>query len=236
MLVNLGPKFATQPACIAWAEIAIQQRQVALDCMSTRQEAWAQSKSEDKKAASLAKEFQATMQAVIAAATCIDAFYDHLVPFAPISESTREAWNRKKTARYIRIAETLRVAFRIKPDEMKQCIEHLKPIYLLRDFSVHPSSAPAPPYPHPDLDIRTDWRLTVYRGDIADVLVTNALRLLWDATRGTKCRSEKLTTFMDNFRTRVEELLPDGEPKARFSSVAFTIPEKVLRKGRSNGS
>ncbi len=220
-----GPDvFVSYDACIAWARIALSLREPALSSMEERRKIWRDQPSEDDKAKSLEKEFAATMQAVVAAVTCIDALYDQVAPHAPIGDATKESWRRKRTARHTQIAETLRAAFRINAQDMKNVRHLLRAMYTLRDASVHPSSTPQPPHPHPELPIVTDWRLTAFRGDVADMFICSALRILWDITRGTKY--EKLRDYADQLKGKLERLLPNGKPDPHNATVNFFVPPK----------
>lgn len=230
-----GPEIGVSyDACIAWAKIALAHRDSARERMSKRRDVWNSDVQEADKSRVLEEEFAATMQAVVAAATCIDALYDQIVRFSPISAETRASWMKKRTARYVQVAETLRATFRIKPEGMKQVISTLRPMYRLRDASVHPSSYVHLPYRHPELDIATDWRLTTFRGDVADMFVCAAVGLLWDITRGTKYRSEELTKFIEGFRAKIERILPEGKPEPALKTVTFDIPPRTNARGFQN--
>lgn len=214
-------------ACIVWAKIALEHRDMAKDKMTTRRAKWRSEETDvGQRASSLEAEFHATMQAVVASVTCIDALYDHLAPYAPIPPATKEAWSRKGTARYKQITETIRATFAIKPKEAKAVRQIFHGMFALRNAAVHPSNAHCQPYPHPELEVATDWRLTVFRGDVADFFVCNAVGLLWDITRGTRYRTPELTEFISHFRERVDRLLPDGKPSPDVPSVTFTIPKR----------
>lgn len=213
--------------CIAWAKIALRHKKEAKLLAEQRREIWEKQASPNERAYALEEEFHASMQAAVAAATCIDALYDHIIPLAPIDAKIRTAWKRKKTARYAQVTEAFRAAFNIKPEELKPMSETIKATYLLRDASVHPSNAVRLPYKHPELDILTDWRLTTFRGDVADILVCSAVGLLWDITRGEKYRSKELTKFIDGFRKKVDALLPEGKPIADNKTITFDIPPRI---------
>ena len=223
-----GPDFAVgYDACIAWARIALEHRDMAKAKMEARRVVWrSEELDECQRGRSLEAEFYAAMQAVVASVSCIDALYDHLLPYSPIDTATKKAWSSNKTARYIQIAETVRAAFAITPTETKALREGLQAMFSLRDAAVHPSNAPREPYPHPELDIATDWRLTVFRGDVADSFVCNAVGLLWDVTRGSKFRTPELAKFIEQFRERVDRLLPDGRPLPDNLSVTYRIPRR----------
>jgi hypothetical protein len=214
-------------ACVAWAKIAIAQRDAAINRMATRRSVWASAQaSEDDKAHALSDEFATTMQAIVAAATCIDGFYDQIAPFSPVSKETKAAWLKNRTARAVQIAETLRSTFRIKPHEMTPARQSLRALYMLRDASVHPSSNPQAPHQHPELDIATDWRLTTFRGDVADFFVCSAVGMLFDISRGTKFHSEELAKFIDELRKKMDKLLPNGRLAPLSSNITFNLPPK----------
>ena len=226
-VTTTGPDVTlTYDACITWARIALGHRNVANAKMKTRRAVWSSEEiDEEQRALSLEAEFYASMQAVVASVTCVDALYDHLLPYSPIAPATRAAWSRNRTARHIQIAETIRATFLLKPEDARVVRNALMTMFTLRNAAVHPSNAPCAPYPHPELDIATDWRLTAFRGDVADNFTCVALGLLWDITRGTKYRSPELTKFITRFRERVDQLLPDGKLHPRNPSATFTIPK-----------
>ncbi|MGZ2472611.1 hypothetical protein [Sinorhizobium medicae] len=212
-------------ACIAWGRIALTHRAEAIQRMEDRKAVWSDETREgDERARVLVEEFRASIQAVVASAICIDALYDHLVPHSGIPETTRAAWARKKTPRYVQVAETIRSTFRVKPDEAKKLKENLTHLFKLRDVAVHPSNMPRQPHKHPQLDIATDWVFTTFRGDVADVFVCIALGIVWDITRASKYKNTQLSKFIEEFRKRVEELLPDGKPVPLMNEVTAFLP------------
>lgn len=232
-LKGTGPDvFVSYDACISWARIALSLREPALRSMEERRQVWRDQPSEGDKAKSLEKEFAITMQAVVAAVTCIDALYDQVAPHAPISDATRKSWKKNRTARHTQIAETLRAAFRINAKDMKNVRHLLRAMYTLRHASVHPSSTPQPPHQHPELDIATDWRLTTFRGDVADFFVCSAVGMLFDISRGTKFHCEELTKFIDELRKKMDKLLPNGRLAPLSSNITFNLPP-TGRQGRA---
>ena len=217
-------------ACIAWAKIALTHREGALRSLEERRAAWSNESRDDEsneqRGRSLVAEFQSSIQAVVAAATCIDALYDHITRMNLIQPETRRAWIRKRRPRYVQVSETLRVAFNIKPSIFNAFKENLKAIYVLIDYSVHPSSKPEPPYPHPEIDILTSWSLAAFRGDVADMFVCSALGLLWETGQRSKHKSAELSDFMSGFKARVQEILPTGPLLPQSPQVRFTLPPR----------
>lgn len=232
--VTKGPDvLLSYDACIAWARIARKQQALAKRCMKKRQAVWSGTPTEEEKAEVLELEFDASMQAVVAAVTCIDALYDQVVRYAPINDKTRDQWKKNRTARHKQVAETLRATFRINSEDMKKLRTLLHAMYSLRDAAVHPSSLPQPAHLHPELPIATDWRLTAFRGDVADIFVCSALSILWDLTRGKRFRSDELGKFMEQLTAKVSKMLPKGKPKPTKSAVNFNIPRRPAARRTS---
>lgn len=209
-------------ACVPWAQIALDQRSEALIAMSERTRAWENDETDAVKAEAMRKEFQHASQAIVASAICMDAFYDHVARHAPIPSTTRHSWREKKVARYSQIAETLRATFRMKQSDFVTLRHFLKALFKLRDAAVHPSNLPKAPVAYPNLPIATDWRLAAFRGDVSDLLTCNCVGFLWDLSRSAKYRTKELTNLMEGFRSRWDELLPDGRPVAQYPNVTFT--------------
>lgn len=212
-------------ACIEWVKIALGHRGDALRRMNDRRSIWAADvQSGPEHAAALQGEFNSSIQAVVAAAVCLDALYDHLVRQVPVERNVRESWNKNKTARYRQISETIRIAFNVRNSEIKLIRNNLKTIFKLRDVAVHPSSMSISPLKHQELDILTDWKLVIFWGGVADVIVCYVVRLLWDITRGSQYKSNTLSQFMIDMKARVEALLPDGPPSPTSGPVVVNIP------------
>jgi len=214
-------------SCEAWARIALAHQAAALAAGAHRAQVWSDhTSSEDLKAEALMQEFSACMQAVVSSAICIDALYDHVVQYAPVSRDVRSAWKNKKTARYKQVCETIRSAFRLNGEQTAVTKSFLKILYGLRDSSVHPTSKPHPPMSHPDLGIASDWRLGSFRSDVADFMVATALGMIWDLAHLGRYRSPELGKFMEAFRVRLEELMPGGRPVPGLPSVTVFIPNR----------
>ncbi|MFG1303832.1 hypothetical protein V5F34_06795 [Xanthobacter autotrophicus] len=213
-------------ACIAWAEIALRQREEALRRMHERQSIWKRPEEPgNEHGRVLAAEFGSSVQSIVSAAICIDALYDHLIRYTPIDQDIRRPWIKNRTARYIQISEAIRLSFDTKKNESESIRNNLKAIFKLRDAAVHPSGKSIPPHRHPDIDIATDWQFSAFRGDVADNSVCFAVRLIWDITRGTKYKSESLGQFISGLKKRIEKLLPNGPPISANASVGTFIPD-----------
>src|SRR4051812_38757145 len=88
------------------------------------------------KAATLEQEFEASMQAIMAAAIAVDAFYAIIQNHLQLPSSLIAVWKSKRTPRYAQITELLRRAFLL---EAKKASVLRRIFYPLRDLPVHPS-------------------------------------------------------------------------------------------------
>lgn len=212
-------------ACIAWARIALRHRSDAIEAMTHRRHVWSDAAAAGHdKGEALEEEFQSSMQAIVAAATCLDAFYDHIHPLSPICDDTRKSWRRNRTSRAKQVSETIRTTFIIPPDQMHTLRKTIINLYRLRDSSLHPSSTPQPAFEHPELDIVTDWRIAAYRGDVADLLVCQIIGLLWDLARYSRSKHKKLTDFQKSYQEKLDQLLPGGRPASCSNEVSLRMP------------
>jgi len=127
------------------------------------------------RAVALEGEFCSGMQAIVAAATAIDALYAQVKPFAEIPDDVAAAWTTNGTARYKQVAEVLRRAFHLKDRRAANLRRALKETYRFRDWAVHPESSFSVPVLHPDLGAGTEWRFVAFGFAIAKQIVRAAL-------------------------------------------------------------
>jgi hypothetical protein len=98
------------------------------------------------------------MQAVMAAAIAIDAFYALIQTHVQLPSSLITQWRTIRTARYTQVTEVLRRAFHLKQKGTAALRQNLKEIYRLRDLAVHPSGKIEAPILHPEIDVSVEWR------------------------------------------------------------------------------
>src|SRR5262245_1253846 len=84
--------------CPTWSELALRQLEDAKAKRAAREAAWAGS-NEEHKAATLEREFEASMQAIMAAAITIDAFYSIIQTHVQLPAGLNEQWRTKRTSR-----------------------------------------------------------------------------------------------------------------------------------------
>ena len=197
--------------CPTWIQLANQHRDAALAARVARQAAWGGT-DEDAKAVALEREFEASMQATMAAAIAIDAFHAILQPHVSLPPSMVERWRKGRTARYSQVTEVIRRAFRLKPKGVAVLKERLKEIYRIRDLAVHPSGRIGEPLVHPELGVGVEWRFTLFRGVNAEQVVNHATWTLWDLCYNGQAADKQVATYVDNLKRELLRLFPDGHP------------------------
>lgn len=205
--------------CPTWIELALRHLSDANERRIAREAAWAGT-NEEIKATTLEREFEASMQAIMAAAISIDAFYSLIQPYVPISPKLVEQWRTKRTPRYSQITEVIRQAFQLKPKGTANLRKNLKEIFRFRDFAVHPSGRLEAPILHPEIDVGVEWRFVVFRAYNAELAVNAATGILWDLAHNGKPKNGKIIEYMETLRQRLAEVFPNGHPK-----VAIRAPE-----------
>jgi len=203
--------------CPTWTEIALRHLDDAREKRGDRQTAWAGT-NEEQKAASLEREFEASMQAIMAAAIAVDAFYSLIQTHVDLPPSLTEQWRTKRTPRYSQVTEVLRRAFLLKPKGVAVLRGNLKELYRLRDLAVHPSGKIEAPILHPELGVGVEWRFAYFRAHNAELAVNVATWILWDLAHGGKPKDPKIVEYMNGLRQRLVQLFPSGHPFAASST------------------
>ncbi len=202
--------------CPVWLEIAYQHVLVAE--RSNHEALNAQRKADNEELANaLEVEFAAGMQAIMAGAIAVDAFYANIKGLIVVPEDLTRTWRENKTARYKQIAEVMRRAFQISPDNAKQLRDVLKEIFRFRDLSVHPSGQAGRPTWHPELEVNTEWRFVAFCFLNAQQLVGSALSLIAQATIKPQDKSPELKRYCQGASARVVPLLSQWE--ARYGEL-----------------
>src|SRR5258708_22063115 len=112
--------------------------------------AWGDSaKAKDAKGETLERVFRPSMKAMTAAAIAIDGFYAAVQKKIRIDPALINKWKANKTARYSQVAETVRIAYQLKPKGSKAFRDNIREIYKFRDQAVHPSAAMEEAILHP---------------------------------------------------------------------------------------
>lgn len=197
--------------CPTWCELAVAHCAEAKSRGISRAVAWSGT-NENKKGETLEREFEASMQAIMAAAIAVDAFYAVVQPHVTVPENLLRAWRDKRTARYIQITEILRRGFRLKKQGTQVLKQNLKELFRYRDLAVHPSGKIGEPILHPELDVGVEWRFAYYRAANAEALVNVATAMIWDLAHNGKPANDGVGKYMDSLKPRLASIFPNGHP------------------------
>ncbi|MDP1653713.1 MAG: hypothetical protein Q8L56_13415 [Rhodocyclaceae bacterium] len=197
--------------CPTWVQIAKRHLDSALAAKANRDMVW-QGTDEDAKAQALEVEFEASMQAIMAAAIAWDAAYAVLREHVTIPPTTLETWRKGRTARYTQVAEVVRRAFTLKPKGAAMLRANLKELYRYRDLAVHPSGKIEAPMLHPELNLGMEWRFIYFRAMNAELAVMAAAAMLWDLAYNGKSKDPKVSEYQKTLATRLSEIFPAGAP------------------------
>jgi len=197
--------------CPSWIQIAKRHLDAALAAKGNREIAW-QGTDENAKAQTLEVEFEASMQAIMAAAIAWDAAYAVLREHVKIPPSTLEKWRNGRTARYTQVAEVVRRAFTLKPKGASMLRNNLKELYRYRDLAVHPSGKIEAPLLHPELSLGMEWRFVYFRATNAELAVMAAAAMLWDLAHNGKSKDPKISEYQKTLASRLQEIFPNGAP------------------------
>lgn len=156
----------------------------------------------------LQKEFSLGMQTIMAACIAIDAYYASIKEYANIPEDLSKKWRENGTARYKQIAETLKRTFSIPQNTFLQIREVLHQCFDLRDRAVHPKAGTDQPVLHPEANLISDWRYSVFRYVNAKTVVGHAISIIYQTARqNKKSRSPGLETTCDKHKNEIEPIL-----------------------------
>lgn len=202
--------------CPTWIQLAQQHLAAALEARGFRETVW-QGTDEDGKALALECEFEASMQAIMAGAIAMDAFYSILQQHVQIPESLIARWRTGRTPRYSQVAEVIRRAFTLKPKGAAAFRSNLKELYRIRDLAVHPSGKIEAPVLHPELNLGVEWRFAYFRASNAEQVVNAVTWMLWDLSHNGKSKEPSITEYAETLKTRLQQCYPNGHPLAALA-------------------
>lgn len=190
--------------CPVWLELAARHLREATEHRAARIAAWA-SNDADAKGETLQKEFESSMQAIMAAAIAIDAFYSVVSAKMEIPADLKKKWRNNRTSRYVQISEVLRQAFGLKPKGTKALRGNLKEIFRYRDLAIHPRGKLENPILHPELGVGVEWRFAYYRAENAQLIVDAAQSMIVDLImRGKPTKNE-----IQKYAESLQKLIPN---------------------------
>jgi len=217
--------------CTTWADLSLRHLRDAQAQRSARELAWSGT-DEQQKGATLEREFEASMQAIMAAAIALDAFYAVVQSHAALPSSLLRQWRTKRTPRYAQVTEVIRRGFGLKPKGTAALRQNVKEIYRFRDLAVHPRGKIEAPVLHPELNVGVEWRFAFFRAHNAEPIVNAATWIFWDLAHGGKPSDPTLSSYMAGLRGRLEDLLPNGHP---FTALNAAVDDAFTKRRVHNG-
>jgi hypothetical protein len=191
--------------CPTWLELAIHHLSDAQVARGARIETWKDA-DEPSKTGALEWEFGASLQAIMASGTAVDAFYAAVQSRIHLPESLIDEWRDKRTARHIQISEVLRRAFSLEPKDVSILRQTLAEIFRFRDLAVDPSGKRDAQILHPELGVGVEWRFAYFRSENALLIVKATLGLIAELAAAGKPKDADLQKYVDALRSRVEPL------------------------------
>jgi hypothetical protein len=191
--------------CPTWLELAIRHLSDAQVAQGARAEAW-KGADENAKAGALQWEFEASMQAIVAAAIAIDALSAAVRPRVNLPQLLVEKWREKHTPPYIQTSEVLRRALSLRPRAASALRQNLGEISRFRNLAIDPSGTTDAPVLHPELHVGVEWRFAYFRCDNALLIVKITLRLILELLALGEPQDAEVRAYMHALRSRVEPL------------------------------
>lgn len=214
-----------------WISLALRHAQAAKRHQRRRDEAWAGT-DEDAKVAALVAECEASMQAIVATATAIEALYDVLRPLNGVGPAA------PGTSRHSVVGEVLRRSFKLPNAGAKGLKALLKHVYSFRDRAVHPKNQLAAPQLHPELGVAMEWRFVWFRAANAVTLAEATARALWELASRGKPSSAAIGRQQENLKASLDQAVParlqrEVQPTFRDATRAKAAAKATRPKRRS---
>jgi len=201
--------------CPYWLEIALGHLEATEEASKIVEQAH-EAEDDTRKGEALKLEFTSGMQAIMAGAIAMDAYYASVKEHADIPDidELSRTWRQNGTARYKQIAELLKRAFPMSRDSFQMIRQILKQNFDFRDKAVHPPSGTQAPVRHPELGIVTEWRFVTFRHYNAKAIVGLTLSIIAQtASNPHDDKFDELREYCEGLMKRVEPLVERWEDR-----------------------
>jgi hypothetical protein len=192
-------------ACPTWMELAVRHLSDAQVARNARIAAWRDA-DERSKTGALEWEFEASIQATMASAIAVDAFYAVVQSKVPLPQSLIDEWRDKQAPRYIRISDVFGMAFSLTPTNVSSLGQTLEDIFGFRDLATDPSGKTDAQILHPELGVGVEWRFAYFRYENALLIVKATVRLIAELVTSGCPKDADIQKYVDGLRSRVEPL------------------------------
>ena len=202
---NSATSHAHFDACPVWLELAVRHLSDAQVARDARIEAW-RGADESSKTGALEWEFEASLQATMAAAIAVDALYAAVQTRIRLPQPLIDEWRDKQAPRYIRISDVFSMAFSLEPKNASSLQQALAEIFRFRDLAIDPSGKMDAQILHPELGVGVEWRFAYFRYENAVLIVKATVRLIAELAASDYLKDADLQKYVDALRSRVEGL------------------------------
>jgi hypothetical protein len=190
--------------CPTWLKLSIDHLEQAREWSLKRKDAWAQTDN-NLKSETLEREFEHSMQAIIAMAIAYDSFYASIKSKIDIPKDLSEKWKINRTARHIQVTETIRLGFKIKNEGTKILKQSIKEIFRFRDMAVHPKSSIEQAITHPELGVGVEWRFAYFTYENAKLIINEGLKRFREITQIKVRRNTQLDAYRSGLLKSTEQ-------------------------------
>lgn len=192
--------------CPYWLEIALIHLSKSDEAHASLMEAKASADNEAISTA-LGKDFISGMQAIMASAIAIDAYYATVKDKISLPDDLVKTWKENGTARYKQIAEVLRRAFKLSNKSSKNLRDFLNELFRFRDLAVHPKAGTTSPTLHPELNKVSDWRFAAFRNHNAHIATKITLSIVNQTINKGAPHNEALDKYCLELSNRIEPII-----------------------------
>ncbi len=159
----------------------------------------------------LKDEFRSGMQAIVAACTALESFYEIVKDHADIPQDVLVAWSKNRTAKYARITETVKVGFGISNQSANKLREYLKESFSYRDRAIHPNQQFLSPAVYPELNKKVDFKFVLFRHHNAKAIMQLILSFIYKLCTFNKIKNEAIQIYADQLKIKLKPLVDTWE-------------------------
>jgi hypothetical protein len=205
-------------ACPIWLELAVRHLSDAQVGRDARIEAW-RGADERSRTGALEWEFEASLQAIMAAATAVDSMYAAVQKKVPLPQPLIDEWRDSRAPRDVRISDVLSLAFSLEPSHASSARQALAEIFRFRDLAIDPSGKIDAQVLHPELGVGVEWRFVYFRYESAALIVKATVRLVTELVASAHPHDADLRKYVDALRPRLEALQNANALRSRVQNL-----------------
>ena len=137
------------------------------------------------------------MQGISASAFSLEAFYASVDERILPDEELAKRWAKNRTARAVRISETLIRAFKITHTGRAVLRKNLEEVFKFRDYAVHPPARFRKPITHPELGVGVEWRFFAFTASRSITTTRVALSIIKQCMHAPQSKHEELAKWSE---------------------------------------